>query len=80
MDDKQKKDEQQQRALTFGIGIFVIVLCGGVLGVHYLFGVDVSGQNRRFGNINEDFFWLFLVIGVIWTVLAGRSYFRHRNK
>lgn len=79
MDSKQQKDEQQQRAIVLGVGIFTTVICSVVLGLHYLFGVDVAGYSIRFGNFNEDLFWLFLVIGVVWTFFAWRSYTKHRN-
>lgn len=80
MDSKQQKDEQQQRAIVLGVGIFTTVLCVVMLTIHYGFGVDVGGYSRRFGNFNEDIFWLFLVIGVIWTFFAWRSYAKHRPK
>lgn len=80
MDEKKLKDEQQQRAIFLGVGIFATVLCIMMLAAHYLFGVDVSGRLRRFGNVNEDFFWLILVIGIIWTFFGWRSYAKHRQK
>lgn len=75
-----KKNERELKYLYLGIGVFVTGFCTIRLMMHYWFGYIIEGNSRKFGDYNEDLYWLFLVIGVIWLIFASISFYRYRHE
>jgi hypothetical protein len=73
---KHSTDQKQMNYLQMGIGGFVTLFSGVRLVMHYFFGITISGYSRKFGYFDENLYWVFFVIGVIWLGVAIWSYIR----
>lgn len=77
---KETTDAKQMKLLQVGIGAFVSIFAGARLVAHYLFSWPIEGYSRKFGNYDENLYWVFFGIGAIWLILASISYYRWKQR
>ncbi|QQR55583.1 hypothetical protein IPG41_03445 [Candidatus Peregrinibacteria bacterium] len=70
------QQEKEAWQLQIGIGVFVTLLSGFELLLHYVFGVEIEGWTRRLGHFDQTVVWVFFVIGLIWFFSSLFSYIR----
>lgn len=74
------KDERDRHLLFLGIGCFIFLFSVIRLVMSLVFGIEVEGWSRRFGNFDETFYWIVLVLGFAWIFFGWKGYQKFRKE
>lgn len=74
-----ERNTRQMKYLNLGIGTFITGFCTVRLVMHYFFGYTISGHSIKFGYYDENYYWVFFVVGFIWLTFSIISFQRYRK-